>query len=252
MKIHVGTSGYSYPEWKGSFYPEKFLAKKMLGFYAEHFPTVEMNNTHYKMPTVEGVEGWAAQVPATFRFILKAPQTITHFKRLKNVDDEVAAFVTAAAALKKRRGPLLFQLPPNFKQDLPRLEAFLDLLKGVPQVVMEFRHESWFDEATYELLRARNCALCVNDTEELPAAEIVPTATFGYLRLRRGDYTLPALGAWLRKIAVEQEWTEAYVLFRHEETASGPAFAKTLLEMSSVLTKIPLKPLRRKRKPPTT
>ena len=252
MKIHVGTSGYSYPEWKGSFYPEKFPTKKMLGFYAEHFPTVEMNNTHYKMPTVEGVEGWAAQVPATFRFILKAPQAITHFKRLKNVDDDVAAFVTAAAALKKRRGPLLFQLPPNFKQDLPRLEAFLDLLEDVPQVVMEFRHESWFDATTYELLRARNCALCVNDTEEQPAAEIVPTAKFGYLRLRRGDYTSRTLAAWLQKIR-EQKWTDAYVLFRHEDTGAGPAFAKILLEQSKVVEKVPLKsPRSSKRQPPTT
>jgi uncharacterized protein YecE (DUF72 family) len=230
MNFHVGTSGYSYKEWKGSFYPAKLPAKEMLSFYAQHFSTVEMNNTHYKMPTVEGVEAWTAQVPADFRFIMKAPQSITHFKRLRNVDADVTTFLTAAAALGKRRGPLLFQLPPNFKQDLPRLEGFLNLLADVPQVVMEFRHESWFNDETYALLRAHHCALCVNDAEDVPTAELIATAKFGYLRLRREDYAPSNLAAWLKQVRA-QKWTDAYILFRHEDTAAGPAFAKQLLEL---------------------
>jgi uncharacterized protein YecE (DUF72 family) len=229
MQFFVGTSGYSYKEWKGSFYPPKLPAKEMLGFYAQHFSTVEMNNTHYKMPTVAGVEAWASQVPPDFRFILKAPQSITHFKRLANASDAVATFVSAAAALGKRLGPLLFQLPPNFKKDVPRLEAFLDLLHGGPRAVMEFRHESWFTDDVYECLRTHECALCVADAEDLPAVKLIDTAGWGYVRLRRNDYTTESLRAWLDRIRAQQ-WGEVYILFRHEDTGAGPAFASQLLE----------------------
>ena len=229
MQFFVGTSGYNYKEWKGSFYPSKFPAKEMLGFYAQHFSTVEMNNTFYKMPTVEGAEAWAAQVPDTFRFVLKAPQMITHRKRLKNVDDDLAAFVRAAEALGDRLGPLLFQLPPNLKKDLPRLEAFLELLRGGPRAALEFRHESWFSDDVYDCLRANACALCVADADDLPPAALVETARWGYLRLRRDDYTPAILGKWLKRVRA-QKWSEAYILFRHEDTAAGPAFAKQLLK----------------------
>ncbi len=229
MQFFVGTSGYSYKEWKGSFYPPKLPAKDMLAFYARHFSTVEMNNTQYKMPTVAGVEAWAAQVPPDFRFILKAPQSITHFKRLVNASDAVATFVSAAAALGERLGPLLFQLPPNFKKDLPRLEAFLDVLHGSARAVMEFRHESWFTDDMYDCLRTHQCALCVSDAEDLPAAELINTAGWGYVRLRRNDYTPESLTAWLDRIRAQQ-WNEGYILFRHEDTGAGPAFASQLLE----------------------
>jgi uncharacterized protein YecE (DUF72 family) len=232
MQLFIGTSGYSYKEWRGSFYPPKLPAKDMLGFYAQHFNVVEMNNTHYKMPTVEGVEAWAVQTPPGFRFVLKAPQTITHFKRLRNVEAEVGAFVAAADALGRRRGPLLFQLPPNFKQDLPRLEAFLDLLRDGPRVVMEFRHESWFADDVYDCLRTYKCALCVNDAEDAPAADLVSTTDFGYLRLRRTTYTAADLGEWLGRTRA-QKWDDAYILFRHEDTGAGPAFAKQLLELAA-------------------
>lgn len=233
MQFFVGTSGYSYKEWKGSFYPAKLPAKEMLGFYSQHFSTVEMNNTFYKMPTIEGVQAWAAQAPANFRFILKAPQTITHRKRLKNVDDDVAAFVRAAMALDDRLGPLLFQLPPNFKKDMPRLAALLELLRDQdqrPRVAMEFRHESWFDDDTYDCLRAQACALCVADAEDLPAVDLVNTTDWGYVRLRRDDYTPASLGKWLERLQA-QTWREAYVLFRHEDTGAGPAFASQLQEL---------------------
>jgi uncharacterized protein YecE (DUF72 family) len=233
MQFFVGTSGYSYKEWKGSFYPAKLPANEMLGFYAQHFSAVEMNNTFYKMPTVEGVAAWASQAPANFRFILKAPQTITHRKRLKNVEGDVAAFVRAAMALNDRLGPLLFQLPPNFKKDIPRLTDFLDLLREHDQrlhAAMEFRHESWFDDETYGCLRANRCALCVADAEDLPEVDLVDTADWGYLRLRREDYTPATLGEWLQRVRA-QKWREAYILFRHEDTGAGPAFAKVLLEL---------------------
>jgi uncharacterized protein YecE (DUF72 family) len=233
MQFFVGTSGYSYKEWKGSFYPAKLPAKDMLGFYAQHFSTVEMNNTFYKMPTADGVEAWAAQVPEAFRFILKAPQTITHRKRLINVEDDVAAFVRAGTALNGRLGPLLFQLPPNFKKDLPRLEALLGLLPDHDErlrVALEFRHGSWFDDEVFDCLRAHKCALCVADAEDLPAADLVHTAKWGYVRLRRGDYTPASFGEWLKRLRA-QKWSEAYVLFRHEDTGAGPAFAKDFLEL---------------------
>jgi uncharacterized protein YecE (DUF72 family) len=235
MKFHIGTSGYSYKEWKGSFYPEKLPAKEMLGFYAQHFSTVEMNNTFYRMPTVEAVEAWAAQVPASFRLVLKAPQTITHRKRLKNVESDVAAFVEAAQALKKRLGPLLFQLPPNMKKDLPRLEEFLKLLptssKSGVCAAMEFRHESWLDEETYDCLRRYKIALCTADAEDLPKAELIDTAGWGYVRLRREDYTKAKLATWVKRMQAVG-WREIYVLFRHEDTGAGPAFAKLLQDVS--------------------
>ena len=231
MQFFIGTSGYSYKEWKGSFYPAKLPAKDMLSFYAQHFSTVEMNNTQYKMPTAAGVEAWAAQVPADFRFILKAPQTITHFKRLLNVDEAAATFLSAAAALDQRIGPLLFQLPANFKKDLPRLAAFLELLRGGPRVVMEFRHDSWFDEEVHACLRDHRCALCLNDAEEVPA-EIVHTADIGYLRLRRNEYSPADLAGWHSRIR-KQNWSEAYVLFRHEDTGAGPAFAGQLRDLAA-------------------
>jgi uncharacterized protein YecE (DUF72 family) len=235
MKFFIGTSGYSYKEWKGSFYPEKIAAKDMLGFYSGEFSTVEMNNTFYRMPTAEGVEAWAAQVPAAFRFVLKAPQTITHRKRLKNVEEEVAAYVAAASALKKRLGPLYFQLPPNMKKDLPRLEALLKLLpkptKSGVCATMEFRHDSWFDDEVYDCLRAHKIALCAADAEDLPEARLIDTAGWGYLRLRREDYTKAKLAAWVKRIRA-MDWSEVYVLFRHEDTGAGPAFAKMLQELT--------------------
>jgi uncharacterized protein YecE (DUF72 family) len=230
MQFFVGTSGYSYKEWKGTFYPAKLPAKDMLPFYAQHFSTVEINNTFYRMPKIEVVEAWGAQVPDDFRFILKAPQTITHRKRLKDVDESVAMFIRAASALKKKLGPLLFQLPPNMKKDLPRLEGLLALLSDGTRAALEFRHESWFDDDVYDALRAHSCALCVADADDLPAVDLVKTADWGYLRLRRENYTLAGLSQWLERVR-GQGWAEAHIVFKHEDAGVGPAFAKQLLEL---------------------
>lgn len=229
MIHHVGTSGFAYPKWKGSFYPAKFPNKDMLGYYASHFSAVEINNTFYTPPTAALLEGWAAQVPADFRFVLKASQDITHRKRLKEVSDLVASFLETSAVLKKRLGPILFQLPPNFKKDVERLRGLLELLPKGCRAAVEFRHPSWFDDEVYGLLRRRKAALCVAEADDL-TTPCVATAGWGYLRLRKTEYTDTALSAWARQMTA-QPWTECFTFFKHEDTGTGPRFATKLLEL---------------------
>src|SRR5262252_7933757 len=183
MRVLAGTSGFSYKEWKGSFYPEDLPAAGMLAYYAERLPAVEINNTFYRMPKPALLEGWSAEVPEEFRFILKASQRITHFKRLKDAGSEVEYFFGVASTLGDRLGPALFQLPPNLKKDLPRLQAFLSILPAGRRAAFEFRHASWFEDDVFEALRAASAALCIAEDEEL-ATPLVPTAGWGYLRLR--------------------------------------------------------------------
>jgi uncharacterized protein YecE (DUF72 family) len=230
MQFFVGTSGYSYKEWKGTFYPQKLPAKEMLSFYAQQFSTVEINNTFYRMPAPSVLEAWATQVPENFRFVLKAPQSITHFKRLKEVQEPTERFLQVASVLKSRLGPLLFQLPPNFKKDLPRLEGFLDVIPAGTKVALEFRHESWFDDEVFARLRAKSCALCVADSEDLPSPDLVDTARWGMLRLRREEYSQQRLVEWREK-AKSQNWDEAYVFFKHEDSGTAPKFATRFLEL---------------------
>ncbi len=231
MHFYVGTSGYSYKEWKPSFYPKDLPATEMLPYYARHFAAVEINGSFYRLPTAETVKTWAQQVPEGFQFILKSPQTITHSKRLKDPKANLKPFLEVAAHLKERQGPLYFQLPGNFKKDVPRLEAFLAALKKSPAVTFEFRHASWFDDETFTLLRAAECALCINDSEDSPFTDIVSTAKWGYLRLRRGKYTDKQLAAWIKKIR-QQPWTHAYIFFMHEDTGTGPKFASRFLKLA--------------------
>jgi uncharacterized protein YecE (DUF72 family) len=231
MKFHVGTSGYSYKEWKGSFYPEKLPAKDMLKFYGENFSTVEINNTFYRLPKESVVESWASQVPDSFRFVCKARQVITHFKRLKDCEQETEYFLAVASVLGRKQGPILFQLPPNMKKDVPRLSDFLSSVHGRAQATFEFRHESWFDEETYACLRAYSCPLCISDMDESAAQEIVPTAGWGYLRLRRVEYDEQALKEWVKKVK-SQGWSDAYVFFKHEDEGTGPKLAKQFIELT--------------------
>jgi uncharacterized protein YecE (DUF72 family) len=231
MRFFVGTSGYSYPEWKGSFYPEKFSREKMLGYYAQRFSTVEVNYTFRRMPSETLLESWASQVPEGFRFALKAPQTITHVKRLKNAEDETAHLLQTAAVLKRRLGPVLFQFHPSFKKDLPRLEAFLSHLRDKAAAAFEFRHSSWFDDEVFECIRAGGCALCIADSDESPCTDLVHTAHWGYVRLRGEGYSDEALGEWIQRIK-SQAWDEAYVFFRHEDTGTGPKLAARFLELA--------------------
>ena len=230
MTFSVGTSGFSYPKWKGSFYPSKTPAKDMLGYYASKFRAVEINSTFYALPTATGLEAWAAQVPAEFRFVLKAPQQITHIRRLSGADAQLASFLEAAGALKTRLGPILFQLPPNFKKDVPRLRAFLELLPEGCRAAFEFRHASWFDDEVLGLLRDRNAALCVADESDDLAVPFEATADWSYLRLRRPEYDDAALAAWAKRVKA-QPWRECFVFFKHEDTGTGPRFASRLLEL---------------------
>ncbi|MGC3966055.1 MAG: DUF72 domain-containing protein [Pirellulales bacterium] len=224
MEYFIGTSGFAYPAWRGSFYPAKFPTKDMLSYYAERFPAVEINNTFYGLPEVSVFEGWARETLAAFQFAIKAPQTITHRKRLKDAEEPTDEFLARIKVLKKRLGPVLFQLPPNMKQDLPRLEAFLKHLKGRVRAAFEFRHSSWFEEPVYDCLRRHDAALCLAEAEDLPPQELVATTDWGYLRLRRDDYTKRTLKRHAATIA-EQSWKAAYVFFKHEDTGTGPAWA---------------------------
>ena len=231
MKLHVGTSGYSYKEWKGNFYPEDLPAKEMLSYYSRRLPAVEINNTFYRLPQPSMIENWNAQVPARFRFSIKATQRITHIKRLNNVADETKYLLETAALLEKRLGVVLFQLPPNFKKDSERLKTFLDLLQPDLRTAFEFRHESWFDDETFDLLRERDCALVVSDTDEKPLTEIISTARWGYLRLRRTAYEENDLIEWMKRVQ-DQKWKDAFVFFKHEDEGVGPKLAAQFLELA--------------------
>ena len=226
MQVLVGTSGYSYKEWKGTFYPPDLKAAGMLSYYAERLSTVEINNTFYRMPTTSLLEQWSAQVPPDFTFVLKGSQQITHMKRLKDVAEPVDYFFRTAAVLGPKLGPVLFQLPPNFKKDVVRLRDFLALLPADRPVAFEFRHESWFDEEIYAALRDRGAALCAADTDDSgeEGAPIVPTGPWGYLRLRRADYDDAALRSWVERVRA-QPWERAFVFFKHEDAGKGPAMA---------------------------
>jgi uncharacterized protein YecE (DUF72 family) len=231
MTLYVGTSGYSYKEWKGSFYPEKLPAREMLPYYATRLPAVEINNTFYRLPQKSVLENWKDQVPTGFKFSVKAPQRITHFKRLKETEGETSYLLDTASALEDRLGPVLFQLPPNMTKDLPRLEAFLTCLSDVVKATFEFRHPTWFDDDVLELLSRRNHALCVSDTDDLPVSHIDKTADWGYLRLRRVNYSDETLGDWFKRIS-DQSWNDVYVFFKHEDEGTGPRLAGQFLKLA--------------------
>ena len=233
MRVLAGTSGFSYKEWKGSFYPEDLPAEEMLSYYASRLPAVEINNTFYRMPKPALLESWAAQVSPEFRFILKASQRITHRKRLKEAGDEVAYFFQTASTLGDRLGPTLIQLPPNLKKDLPRLESFLGVLPSGASAAFEFRHASWFEDDVFAALKAKGAALCIAEDEDL-ATPLVATAPWGYLRLRRQDYDEAAVAAWAEKTR-GQPWSEAFVFFKHEDAGSGPKLAGEFLKRFAVM-----------------
>lgn len=231
MKFLVGTSGYAYKEWKGSFYPDKLPQEEMLAYYATQFSTVEINYTFRQLPKVSVVASWAQQTPASFRFVLKARQIITHFKRLQGAEKETDDFLRVASILNERQGPILFQLPPNFKKDVSRLAAFLSYLRGRTKAAFEFRHASWFEDDVYDCLREHGAALCVADAEDLPATDLVHTANWGYVRLREEGYTDTNLREWVRRIR-SQNWEEAYVFFKHEDSGTGPQLAARFVELA--------------------
>ena len=231
MNLYVGTSGYSYKEWKGPFYPKDLPDKQMLRFYGERFRSVEINNTFYRMPKASVLEAWAAEVPADFKFVLKASQKITHFQRLKDARDSVEYLINVATTLKERLGPLLFQLPPNLQKDVPRLREFLMLLPRQGRAAFEFRHQSWFDDEVFGVLREFQAVLCIAEAENDLEIPFVSTANWGYLRLRRPDYNDAELKTWGDRVR-QTGWTDAFVYFKHEDEGKGPLMAKRFLELA--------------------
>jgi len=228
MAVWIGTSGYSYPEWRGHFYPPALPAARMLAYYAQHFSTVEVNNTFYRLPTATVVASWAAQTPPVFRFALKAPRRITHDARLVGAGDALRVFLDAAGTLGSKLGMILFQLPPTFRKDLARLQAFLAELPADRPAAVEFRHLSWFADEVFAALAARNVALCVADSENL-RTPVVATAEFGYFRLRDEGYTARDIERWATTIAgLAVKWREVFVYFKHEAAGQGPVFAARL------------------------
>ena len=227
--IWVGTSGYNYPEWKGSFYPETLPAAKMLPYYAARFPTVEINYTFYRAPNEKILAGWSSATPDPFKLTLKAPKRITHDARLRDCGDRVSQFLETAATLGPKLGALLFQLPPNLKKDVALLDAFLATFPPRVCAAFEFRHESWLADDVYDRLRARNLALCVADSERL-STPVEITADYGYFRLRDEGYTPEDIARWAEVIqARTAACADVFVYFKHEEEGKGPEFARLLM-----------------------
>ncbi|MGE5277739.1 MAG: DUF72 domain-containing protein [Acidobacteriota bacterium] len=234
MRLFVGTSGFSYKEWKGSFYPEDLPASEMLRSYAARLSAVEINNTFYRMPRAETLAKWAGQVPPEFVFVLKASQRITHQKRLKEAADAVDYFFRTASTLAGRLGPVLFQLPPNLKKDVPRLADFLAVLPAGARAAFEFRHASWFEEDVFEALRTRGAALCAAEDEDLQTP-VVATTDWGYARLRRQDYGPSDLQSRAERYR-SLPWKDLFAFFKHEEGGRGPALAAQFREVFSAAT----------------
>lgn len=222
MTLRAGTSGYAFKEWKGAFYPPTLSDDEWLAFYASRFPTVEINNTFYRLPKQSVLQDWASRVPAEFTFAIKASQRITHHARLKpECADAVDFLLQNTAVLGDRCGPILFQLPPNLKKDVDRLRGFLGLLPTGRRYTIEFRHESWFDDEVFAILRDRDVALCVAEQDDFKCP-VQSTASWGYLRLHRLDYDDATLGEWAKCVS-SQQWSETYIYFKHDEgNGSGP------------------------------
>jgi len=230
VTLRIGTSGYSYKEWKGSFYPEDLKAADMLSFYAQRLGTVEINNTFYRLPTKKLLDGWASKVPASFRFVLKVSQKITHYKRLKGTEEETGYLVESAATLGEKLGALLVQIPPKLGRDDERLASFLALLPAAMKAALEVRNPSWHVPEVYSLLEKRGVALVSSQTDEDHEPRVVRTAPWGYLRLRKTSYAPEELAEWSRRIA-ETGWDEAFVFFKHEQIA--PDLAEKLTRAAS-------------------
>ncbi len=230
MNLWIGTSGFQYAEWKGNFYPEDLPASKMLPFYARRFSTTEINYTFHRIPSPKTIGNWEQLTPEKFRFALKAPQKITHFAKLRDCADTLEYFCKVISGLGERLGPVLFQLPPNFKKDADVLSSFLRELPSM-RAAFEFRHDSWFDDDIFEMLKARNIALCIADTEKL-AAPKTATADYGYLRLRREDYKNVDIERWAKFVREQKpNWRDAFAYFKHEESGIGPKLAAEMMKI---------------------
>ena len=231
MNTWIGTSGFQYAEWKGNFYPEDLSAAKMLPYYAERLNTTEINYTFHRIPAAKTIDNWNKLTPAKFRFALKAPQKITHWSKLRDCADTMRYFCDVVSGLGEKFGPVLFQLPPTFKKDTFVLADFVNCFPTGMRAAFEFRHESWFGDDVWEIFKSRNVALCIAETEDLATPKIT-TADYGYLRLRRADYTKIDIERWTEFVREQKErWSDAFVYFKHEEAGAGPKFAKQMIEL---------------------
>jgi uncharacterized protein YecE (DUF72 family) len=229
MNQWIGTSGFQYAEWKGTFYPEDLPTSKMLPFYAERFSTTEVNYSFRRIPSPKTIQNWYDATPERFKFSLKAPQKVTHFAKLKNCGDTMRYFCQVITDLEAKLGPVLFQLPPNFKKDTAVLAEFLAEVPAGLRAAFEFRNASWFDDEVFALLNSKNISLCINESADL-SAPVVATADYGYLRLRREDYTDADMERWAKTISDhEKVWPDAFVYLKHEERGIGPKLASQLL-----------------------
>ena len=231
MNTWIGTSGFQYAEWKGNFYPEDLSAAKMLPFYAERLSTTEVNYTFHRIPSAKTIDNWTKSTPGNFRFALKAPQKITHWSKLRDCADTMRYFYEIVSGLGGKLGPILFQLPPTFKKDAVLLADFVNCFPTGLRAAFEFRHESWFDDSVWEVLRSRNVALCIAETAEF----VTPrerTADYGYLRLRREDYTPADVENWASFVREQgPDWADAFVYFKHEEAGIGPRLAMQMMKL---------------------
>jgi uncharacterized protein YecE (DUF72 family) len=235
MGWYVGTSGYSYKEWKGHFYPDGIAQNDMLAYYAGRLPCVEINNTFYRMPQVSVLETWRDAVPDDFRFVIKASQRITHRKRLKDAEEPTGYLLERVTSLEEKLGALLFQMPPHMRKDLERLERFLALIPRDVRAAFEFRHPSWFEDDVFECLTLAGAALCVADgaKEGMPSAIDLPaTGPWGYYRLRQASYSDADLAHWLARMH-ELRLDDCFVFFKHEDEAAGPRLAERFLELAT-------------------
>jgi uncharacterized protein YecE (DUF72 family) len=236
MDLWIGTSGFQYPEWKGKFYPETMPAAKMLPYYAERFGTTEINYSFRQIPKETTIQKWASSTPGRFKFSFKAPQKVTHFARLRDCGDTVRFFHSVITSLRDKLGCVLFQLPPGFKRDIPRLRDFLTEVPKGMRATFEFRDKSWFTDETFDALREFNAALCLAENEDL-ATPFIPTGDFGYLRLRRIDYSTSDLKERAKFIhAQAKQWRDVFIYFKHEETCVGPKFADELTKLLEKLS----------------
>lgn len=230
MQLWIGTSGFQYPEWKGKFYPEKWPVSKMLPFYAERIFTTEINYSFHRIPSATTIANWVDATPPKFKFSFKAPRKITHFARLLNCTETLQYFFSIVSQMHERLGVVLFQLPPDFVENVSLLKSFLDDLPSGLHAAFEFRNASWFNEEVYSLLRAYNAALCIAESERL-ATPLVATADFGYLRLRRRDYADADIARWADFVRKQGGvWGETFVYFKHEEGGMGPKLAQQMME----------------------
>ncbi len=231
MELWIGTSGFQYAEWKGTFYPADLPTAKMLPYYAERFSTTEVNYTFHRIPSGKTIEAWWKTTPERFKFSLKAPQKVTHWAKLRNCGDTLRYFHQVVCDLEKKLGCVLFQLPPTLKKDAALLEAFLADVPDGMRAVFEFRDAAWFSDDVFELLKRKNLALCIADSEKLATPDVA-TADYGYLRLRREDYQDADIARWADAIKARSGvWSDAFVYFKHEESGIGPKFAKQMIDL---------------------